>query len=76
MTVDPSLVDFKSLSDEVRFRIFDCLWGRGVRSSELEVDPRLKFLKLPVLSEFKLRSLGDIDIFKLKLRTCNWDMGA
>jgi integrase len=37
--VDPSLVDFRSLSDEVRFRIFDYLWGRGVRSSELGVDP-------------------------------------
>jgi integrase len=37
--VDPSLVDFRGLSDEVRFRIFDYLWGRGVRSSELGVDP-------------------------------------
>jgi integrase len=37
--VDPSLVDFRSLSDEVRFRIFDYLWGKGVRSSELGVDP-------------------------------------
>ena len=37
--VDPSLVDFRSLSDEVRFRIFDYLWSRGVRSSELGVDP-------------------------------------
>jgi integrase len=37
--VDPSLVDFRSLGDEVRFRIFDYLWGRGVRSSELGVDP-------------------------------------
>jgi integrase len=37
--VDPSLVDFRSLSDEVRFRIFDYLWGRGVRSSELGIDP-------------------------------------
>jgi integrase len=37
--VDPGLVDFRSLSDEVRFRIFDYLWGRGVRSSELGVDP-------------------------------------
>jgi len=32
-------VDLKSLGDEVRFRIFDYLWGRGVRSSELGVDP-------------------------------------
>jgi hypothetical protein len=37
--VDPSLVDVRSLSDEVRFRIFDYLWSRGVRSSELGVDP-------------------------------------
>jgi hypothetical protein len=37
--VDPSLVDFRSLSDEVKFRIFDYLWGKGVRSSELGVDP-------------------------------------
>ncbi len=37
--VDPSLVDLRSLSDEVRFRIFDYLWSRGVRSSELGVDP-------------------------------------
>jgi integrase len=32
-------VDFRSLGDEVRFRIFDYLWGKGVRSSELGVDP-------------------------------------
>jgi integrase len=37
--VDPSLVDLKSLGDEVRFRIFDYLWGKGVRSSELGIDP-------------------------------------
>jgi integrase len=37
--VDPSLVDFRSLSDDVRFRIFDYLWGKGVRSSELGIDP-------------------------------------
>ena len=37
--MDPSLVDLKSLGDEVRFRIFDYLWGKGVRSSELGVDP-------------------------------------
>jgi DNA primase catalytic subunit len=37
--VDPSLVDLRSLGDEVRFRIFDYLWGRGVRSSELGIDP-------------------------------------
>jgi integrase len=37
--VDPGLVDFRSLGDEVRFRIFDYLWGKGVRSSELGVDP-------------------------------------
>ena len=27
------------MGDEVRFRIFDYLWGRGVRSSELGIDP-------------------------------------
>jgi integrase len=32
-------VDLRSLGDEVRFRIFDYLWGKGVRSSELGVDP-------------------------------------
>jgi integrase len=32
-------VDLKSLGDEVRFRIFDYLWGRGVGSSELGIDP-------------------------------------
>jgi integrase len=37
--VDPSLVDFRGLGDEVRFRIFDYLWGKGVRSSELGIDP-------------------------------------
>jgi hypothetical protein len=37
--VDPGLVDFRSLGDEVRFRIFDYLWSKGVRSSELGVDP-------------------------------------
>jgi integrase len=37
--VDPSLVDLRSLSDEVRFRIFDYLWGKGVGSSELGIDP-------------------------------------
>ena len=37
--VEPGLVDLKSLSDEIRFRIFDYLWSRGVRSSELGIDP-------------------------------------
>jgi hypothetical protein len=38
--VDPSLADFKSLGDEVKSRVFpDYLWGRGVRSAELGVDP-------------------------------------
>jgi hypothetical protein len=32
-------VDSRSLGDEVRFRIFDYLWGRGVGSSELGIDP-------------------------------------
>jgi len=34
--VDPSLVDLRSLGDEVRFRIFDYLWGKGVGSSSLQ----------------------------------------
>jgi integrase len=37
--VDPSLVDLRSLGDEVRFRIFDYLWSKGVKSSELGIDP-------------------------------------
>jgi adenylosuccinate synthase len=37
--VDPSLVDLKSLGDEVGFRIFDYLWSKGVGSSELGIDP-------------------------------------
>jgi integrase len=37
--VDPGLVNLRGLGDEVRFRIFDYLWGKGVRSSELGVDP-------------------------------------
>jgi integrase len=37
--VDPSLVDLRSLGDQVRFRIFDYLWSKGVRSSELGIDP-------------------------------------
>jgi integrase len=37
--VDPSLVDLKSLGDEARFKIFDYLWGKGVGSSELGIDP-------------------------------------
>jgi adenylosuccinate synthase len=32
-------VDSRSLGDEVRFRIFDYLWGRDVGSSELGIDP-------------------------------------
>jgi integrase len=32
-------VDLRSLGDEVRFRIFDYLWGKGVGSSELGIDP-------------------------------------
>ncbi len=32
-------MDLRSLSDEVRFRFFNYLWGRGVRSSELGIDP-------------------------------------
>jgi integrase len=32
-------MDLRSLGDEVRFRIFDYLWSKGIRSSELGVDP-------------------------------------
>jgi integrase len=32
-------VDLRSLGDEVRFRIFDYLWSKGVGSSELGIDP-------------------------------------
>ena len=37
--VDPGLVDLKGLGDDTRYRIFDYLWGRGVRSSDLGIDP-------------------------------------
>jgi integrase len=37
--VDPGLVDLKSLGDDARYRIFDYLWERGVRSSDLGIDP-------------------------------------
>jgi adenylosuccinate synthase len=37
--VDLSLLDFRSLGDEVRFRIFDYPWSKGIGSSELGVDP-------------------------------------
>jgi hypothetical protein len=36
--VDPRLVDVKSIPDEVRYRIFDYLWSRGVRASDLGID--------------------------------------
>jgi integrase len=32
-------MDIKGIPDDVRYRIFDYLWGRGVRSSDLGVDP-------------------------------------
>jgi len=32
-------VDSRSLGDEVRFRIFDYLWSKGVKSSEPGIDP-------------------------------------
>ena len=37
--MDPSLVDLRGLGDDVRYRIFDYLWERGVRSSDLGIDP-------------------------------------
>ena len=37
--VDPSLVDLKGVGDDARYRIFDYLWERGVRSSDLGIDP-------------------------------------
>jgi hypothetical protein len=36
--VDPSLADFRSLSDDARYRIFDYLWERDVKSSDLGID--------------------------------------
>jgi integrase len=36
--VDPKLVDVRSIPDEVRYRIFDYLWSRGVRASDLGID--------------------------------------
>jgi len=32
-------VNVKEIPDDVRYRIFEYLWGRGVRSSDLGVDP-------------------------------------
>jgi integrase len=37
--VDPGLIDLRGLGDDIRYRIFDYLWGRGVRSSDLGIDP-------------------------------------
>jgi integrase len=37
--VDPDLVSVEEVPDDVRFRIFDYLWGKGVRSSDLGIDP-------------------------------------
>ncbi|MDT7890091.1 MAG: hypothetical protein RQ885_14175 [Desulfurococcales archaeon] len=37
--VDPSLVDFRSLGDDAGYRIFDYLWERSVKSSDLGIDP-------------------------------------
>jgi len=36
--VDPTHVNLKNIRDDVRYRIFEYLWGRGVRSRELEYD--------------------------------------
>ena len=38
LAVDPRLVDVRSVPDEVRYRIFDYLWSRGVRTSDLGID--------------------------------------
>jgi hypothetical protein len=68
--VDPSLVDLKSLEDEVRFRIFDYLWGKGIRSSELGVDPtyanKIKTVRLGsrMLLERMLRMLSVDDLLR------------
>jgi integrase len=35
----PKPSGFQEFGDEVRFKIFDYLWGRGVMSSELGIDP-------------------------------------
>jgi len=37
--VELELVNVRDISDDVRYRIFDYLWGRGVRSSDLGIDP-------------------------------------
>jgi hypothetical protein len=64
--VDPSLVDVRSLSDEVRFRIFDYLWSRGVRSSELGVDltyaNKVKNRKARVSDALLERMLGMLSV--------------
>jgi hypothetical protein len=69
--VDPSLVDLKSLGDEVRFRIFDYLWSKGVGSSELGIDPmyanKIKNRKARVsdaLLERMLRMLSVDDLLR------------
>ncbi|MFZ8793396.1 MAG: hypothetical protein ACO2O2_05880 [Acidilobaceae archaeon] len=35
---NPKLVDVRGIPDEVRYRIFDYLWSRGVRTSNLGID--------------------------------------
>jgi len=37
--VELELVNIKEVPDDVRYKIFEYLWGRGVRSSDLGVDP-------------------------------------
>jgi len=37
--VDPGLADLGGVGDDARHRIFDYLWERGVRSSDLGIDP-------------------------------------
>jgi len=37
--VELELVNVREIPDDVRYRIFDYLWDRGVRSSDLGIDP-------------------------------------
>ncbi|MFZ8823297.1 MAG: hypothetical protein ACO2O0_03975, partial [Desulfurococcales archaeon] len=37
--VDPGLADLGGVGGDARYRIFDYLWERGVRSSDLGIDP-------------------------------------
>jgi hypothetical protein len=39
--VDPSLVDLRGVGDDARYRIFDYLWERDVRNSDLWYRPHI-----------------------------------